>query len=238
MTRLHYTLLMIAAFALLFPGSADAQLFDFFSGPRRARERMESSNNLKQFALAMHSFHSVHSRFPSPVGVAEDDKEAKPLLSWRVHILPYLEQQNLYDSFKLDEPWDSEHNKRLIEKMPKIFAAPGAKSAEEYKTVYLLPRGEGTGFSDNKPVSIAQIRDGTSNTIMIVEASNDDAVIWTKPDDKVIDAMEPIAGLVGLRQDGFICAFFDGSVHFMKKDIDKKTLQALFTRSGGEAVAF
>src|SRR5262249_21734482 len=75
---------------------------------RVATRRMQSTNNLKQIALAMHSYHDTMGRFPPAI---VRDKEGKPLYSWRVLLLPYLEQQNLYNQFKLDEPWDSEHNR-------------------------------------------------------------------------------------------------------------------------------
>ena len=78
-------------------------------------------NHLKQIGLAMHNYLDANGHFPTPFSV---DKQKKPLLSWRVHLLPYLEQQNLYRQFRLDEPWDSEHNKKLIKLMPKIFQCP------------------------------------------------------------------------------------------------------------------
>src|SRR5262249_51556565 len=88
---------------------------------REAASRMQNQNNLKEMALAMHNYHDVNGKFP-PAAIC--DKQGKPLLSWRVAILPYVEQDNLYKQFKLDEPWDSEHNKKLIAQMPKVYALP------------------------------------------------------------------------------------------------------------------
>ncbi len=89
---------------------------------------------MKQFGLALHNYYDTnHCLPPAPLV----DAKGKPLLSWRVAILPFLEQDNLYRQFKLDEPWDSEHNKKLISKMPKIYQGLNAKLNSEFKTVYL-----------------------------------------------------------------------------------------------------
>ena len=93
-------------------------------------------NNLKQIGVALLNYQDAEGKLPSATGAGAD---GKPLLSWRVRILPYIEEAELYRQFHLDEPWDSEHNKPLIAKMPAIFAAPGSKVAGDNKTVYLTP---------------------------------------------------------------------------------------------------
>jgi hypothetical protein len=198
-----------------------------------AADQARSSNNLKQIAIAMLNYNDVYNGFPAAYTASKD---GKPLLSWRVQILPYIEEGRLYEEFHLDEAWDSEHNKKLIPRMPKIYAAPGSKVAKEFKTVYLVPRGDDTIFSGAKKTQIQQITDGTSNTILVVEASDDRAVIWTKPDDYEVDFKKPKAGLVGLRKGGFLSAFADGSVHFLKDSLESETIKALFTRAGGEPI--
>ena len=198
-----------------------------------AAARVESMNNLKQIALAMFNYETTNRSFPAAYSTGKDGKR---LLSCAVQILPYLEQGELYKQFHLDEPWDSPHNKKLIEKMPKIYAAPGSQAAKQFKTVYLVPHGEETIFPDGKATDIQKISDGTSNTILMVEASDSRAVIWTKPDDYEVDFKHPLAGLVGLRQNGFLAAFADGYVRFIKGSIAAKTLKALFTRAGGEVI--
>src|SRR5262249_2456674 len=110
---------------------------------RDAADRMQSTNKLKQIGLALHNYHDTHRGFPA---WASHDKQNKPLLSWRVHLLPYLEQNALYKEFHLNEPWDSEHNKKLIARMPKIFAGEDATLAAAGKTAYLAPLGEQTMF--------------------------------------------------------------------------------------------
>jgi hypothetical protein len=199
---------------------------------REAAARTQSINNLKQMGLAMHSYHDVNKVLPA---AATYDANGKPLLSWRVHVLPYIEQNDLYKQFKLDEPWDSEHNKKLIPLMPEIYRSPLSKAAKG-KTTYLVPVGPKTIFEGKNGMSIAKITDGTSNTILIVEADDAKAVEWTRPADYKIDAKDPRAGLVRAGAKGFPTAFADGSVRMLSATINLDTLRALFTATGGEVV--
>jgi hypothetical protein len=199
---------------------------------RRAAMRSQSVNNLKQIALAMHMYVDPHKTFP-PAYLAKD---GKPLLSWRVLILPYLEQQELYKQFNLDEPWDSEHNRALLKQMPKVYQNPASKVGGEGRTVYLTPRGKDTVFPGAGGIAMKEIRDGTSNTILIVEVDDAHAVEWTRPDDWAFSAEKPSAGLGGGIDDIFNAALADGSVRSIKLNIDPRILRALFTRAGGEAI--
>ncbi|HEV7225254.1 MAG TPA: DUF1559 domain-containing protein [Pirellulales bacterium] len=218
---------------------------------REAARRSQSTNNLKQIGLALHNFHDVFGRLPA----STYDKDGNPLLSWRVHILPFVEGQAFYQQFHLDEPWDSEHNKPLIAQMPAVYRNPNF--ADHEKTVYLGCTGEHAVFAEDKAdkghtareiaativggkevawarsVSFADITDGLSNTIMVVEANPDQAVIWTKPDDLPIDADKPMAGLGGLRPGGFTALFCDGSVRFISAMVGADTLKLLFDPRDG-----
>lgn len=198
---------------------------------RQAASESQSMNAMKQIGLAMHNYMDVNRTFPAAYTV---DKQGKPLLSWRVAILPYIEQNQLYQQFHLDEPWDSEHNKKLIAKMPKLYASPASKVAKEGKTAYVTLRGESTIFPGEKGVPIADIRDGTSNTIMTVEVDDQHAVIWTKPDDFQFNPEKPHDGLAGQYENIVIIGFADGSVRAIKLNVDAQTLKGLGTRSGGE----
>jgi len=204
-----------------------------FSLAGGAADRVKSANNLKQFALALISYETANGKLPSATGAGAD---GKPLLSWRVRILPYIEQAALYEQFHQDEPWDSDHNKPLIAKMPEIFAAPGSKVAGKFKTVYLTPRSKDTMFPGDQEIRLQEVTDGTSNTLMLVEASDDRAVIWTKPDDYEVNNDKPLDGLVGLRDGGFLAAFGDGSVRLLKSTLKPETVKALFTRNGAEVI--
>jgi len=200
---------------------------------REAARRTQSMNNLKQLAVAMHNYAAMRNEFPAP---ANYDKQGKPLLSWRVHLLPFLEGEALYKKFKLDEPWDSPHNKKLIAEMPAVFKSPGSKLKDPGMTNYVLPVGKDTAFHGQKGVRAASITDGFSNTLMILEVADSHAVVWTKPEDLNYDPNKPLTGLDGPYSTGFLAALFDGSVRVIQRDIDEKVLRALFTPAGGERI--
>ncbi len=208
-------------------------------GPaRQAARRSEATNNLKQIALAMHNYHDTYRAFPAGYNADDDDKA---LLSWRVHVLPFIEQAHLYDQFHLDEPWDSPHNKGLIEQMPEIYRSPDSSGDKPGMTNYLGVGGADGIFvkpkaGDKLGTRMAQVTDGTSNTIMAVEVPDESAVTWTKPGDFAPNKETPTRGLFGLRPSGFLAAFTDGSVQFIAETVDADVLNALFTKSGGEAV--
>lgn len=191
-----------------------------------------SANNLKQIALAMHNYHDTHNAFP-PAAVC--DKKGKPQLSWRVLILPYIEQEALYKEFKLDEPWDSDDNKKLIAKMPKVYAMPGKGKPGDTDTYYRVFVGNGAGFDWLTGAKIANLSDGTSNTLMCVTAA--EAVTWTKPDELEFDPEKDMSKLIGTVVNGKAqVALFDGSVRTLSKLPSKETLNALITAAGGEVI--
>ena len=193
----------------------------------------DTTNSMKQLALAMHNFHDNWNAFPAQSLV---DKQGKRLLSWRVMVLPYLGQYALYQEFHQDEPWDSEHNQKLIEKMPAVFRSAG-KNAKPGTTRFVAPLTKRSTMGRVGPaVSMQNIVDGTSNTIWLVQADESHAVIWTKPDDLVIDEKDPIGSMIGPETKGFWTSFADGSVRFLSRDIDATTLMNLFSIDGGEVI--
>jgi RNA polymerase sigma factor (sigma-70 family) len=231
-----------------------------------AVRRMKSQDNLKMIALAMHNFHDVNGHFPPP---AIYGKDGKALLSWRVAILPYIDQDNLYKQFKLDEPWDSPHNKKLLAAMPTVYAPVGALYKEPDKTYYQVfvgpgaafERGKGKAIPASKPkpipgtkavpggptsdlegvgsgkgIRVNEFTDGTSNTILVVEART--PVPWTKPEDLPFVADQALPKLGGLFQGDFNAAFADGSVHWLSRKADPEMLRAAITRNGGEVIDF
>jgi RNA polymerase sigma factor (sigma-70 family) len=242
-----------------------------------AAARRQSLNNLKQIAIAMHNYQDTHGCFP-PAAIY--GKNGKPLLSWRVLLLPYLEQDNLYRQFHLDEPWDSPHNKKLLETKVKAYHIPGHD--DWTKTYYQVFVGEDTVFERRREVGvgggaggapagsgggagigpgaagpggatggaalgggpaggiaggiqrgmgIADITDGTSNTILVIEGAT--PVPWTKPEDLPYAPTGKLPEL-GAFKDAIHAAFADGSVHTIKRRFDETAMRAAITRNGGE----
>jgi hypothetical protein len=193
---------------------------------RIAAARVKSANNLKQIALALHNSADATGALPLDI----TDKNGKPLLSWRVAILPYIDQDQLYKQFKLGEAWDGDNNKKLLEKMPKTYAPPIGKF-EKGQTVYQSFSGPGA-LMGGKPVKIQNILDGTSNTFMVIEAG--DAVPWTKPADVAFDAKKPLPKLGGIFDGAFNVAMCDASVRFIPKGVKPENLKKYITIAGGE----
>jgi len=212
-------------------GVLTALLLPAVQQAREAARRTQIRNQLKQIGLAMHNYHDVYSEFPAHAIY----KDKKPLLSWRVAVLPYIGQGALYEEFHLDEPWDSEHNKKLIEKMPDVYKNPNIDNGD-FKTTLLLLTGPDAAFFEDEPKRIRDFTDGTSNTLLCVEADEDQGVIWTKPGDLEFDEKKPLKGLGGLRPGGFNALLCDGSVRFISVNIDLDLLRALVTPAGAEVI--
>ena len=171
--------------------------------------------------------------------VSYADANGKRLLSWRVLILPYLDQANLYNEFHLNEPWDSEHNIKLVAKMPAVFKPPGlpVDTSEVGKTRFVAPLTKDSVFGRiGGGVKIQEINDGLSNTLLIVEASADKAVVWTKPEDVLIDDINPLLSIITKDSDGFTACLCDGAARFFSKGNDAKTLNALLSIDGREVI--
>ncbi len=206
---------------------------------RRAVElagRRESADHLQRLALALHHYADAHhGTMPA---VANFDTQGKPLLSWRVHLLPYLGEESLYKEFHLDEPWDSENNKKLVARMPAVFRGPSPPLNDAGKTVFLAPVGKDVAFTGTASGRHLprDFPDGTSNTILLVQADAAHAVEWTRPEDLRIDPANPHAGLA--RAMGhFLVVMADAQVvRPVKATVSKETLWAAFTANGGEVL--
>lgn len=197
-----------------------------FLGPRQVSAE---TNNLKQIGLALQSFESVHGQFPPQSLV---DANGRKLLSWRVLILPYLgkDGESLYKEFRLNEPWDSDHNRALLDKMPLVFGRQGTR------TVFQAPLTSDSVFGHlGLPAKISDITDGTSKTLWLVRMPDSDAIEWTRPEDWVVPAQDPLA-LFRAAGKSFLGARADGSVQPFKSSMDEKTFRALISRDGGELI--
>lgn len=188
-------------------------------------------NQFKMLAIGMQNYHDCYTHLPA--SAAFRDKQGRPLLSWRVAILPFVEEDRLYKQFHLDEPWDSEHNRTLIEQMPAIYADPDQRHlSRQGKTTYQVPVGPETVFYKNEGTTLREITDGTSKTIMIVEVEPSRAVEWTKPEDWEVDMQDPRRGVERTDRRNFVAARCDCWIQAMPSDISPDELRALLTRAG------
>jgi prepilin-type processing-associated H-X9-DG protein len=190
--------------------------------------QLQCLNNLEHIALALHSYHSVYGRFPPAV---VRDHTGKPLYSWRVLLLEFLDEPQLHRDFHLDEAWDSPHNKTLLGRMPGVFAHP---DSDESTTLYQALTGPGTAFEDPEGQTLATFTDGPERTLVVVEGAQ--SVPWTEPVDLTFDPKGPLPQFGNLHAGGFNAAFADGSVRFLEANCSERTLRALITRNGGEQI--
>ncbi|MEX2215455.1 MAG: DUF1559 domain-containing protein [Phycisphaeraceae bacterium] len=234
-TIVTYTLLLIPV------------VLPFVAHLRGKAERVLAMNSVRTIADAMLRYHDTVQALPSD---AIYSKDGKPLLSWRVALLPYLEQQALYDQFKLDEPWDSPHNKALIEKMPVIYKMPGIESpagvthfqvfvqtwpagvSTDAGTLGRAPFGQLYPMRPPVRLKMSAILDGPANTLLVAEAA--DAVPWTKPADIPFGPDIPLPKLGAVDDGLFVVVFLDSHTQFLPTDIDPKTLRAIITMDGNE----
>lgn len=210
-----------------------------------ALHRADSMQQLRSIGIAMNAFHDANGFLP-PAAI-RDPNTGKPLLSWRVAILPWLGSKNLYqqfhlnkelyEQFHLNEAWDSPHNKAMIARMPYEYAPLGVKTKDPFTTFYQVFVGPGTAFEplpNNGRLSHSSVRDGAQNTLAVVEAGS--AVPWTKPEDLPFVPDKPLPLLGGSFKDGFNVVFLDASVESVARVVDERLLKGLITRNGGEYV--
>ncbi len=215
-------------FAVMALGTNANKTFTSVSNTIGTLDIPESREDLKKLARALDEYHQKHGRFPA---AARYDRQGQPLLSWRVELLSFLGENELYRRFKLDEPWDSAHNKKLLKKMPKVFQG---WSRESWKTPFQVFAGPGTAFEGKQGLRRADIKDDPAQTILVVKTAEEFAVAWTKPADLPYAADQPLPQFQSTYDAGFLAVFADASVRAIDRDIDAKTLRALITRNGGE----
>ncbi len=205
-----------------------------FGAATVAQAASAETNQLRQIILAMHNFAESYKFLPPRETRLPD---ATPLLSWRVHLLPYLGELALYQQFHLNEPWDSEHNKALITKMPSVYVTDKALAAKGL-TQFAAPTLSGSLWSGNdKPLYFDKVTDGTSITIAIWIAPAESAVIWTKPSEPQLDDNNLVKQFFGDRETVAI-GVLDGSVRTITSASDPATLKAAITIGGGEVFDF
>jgi type II secretory pathway pseudopilin PulG len=222
--------IVLVVVLVLCGGVGLALLLPAVQAAREAARRSQSSNNLKQIGLALHMYHDQYKTFPPAVVT---DANGKPLYSGRVLLLPYLEQQNLYEAFNKDEPWNSDNNLPLTQTPIKTFMDPSSTDNKPGKTDYLFVTGQGTIFEAGQYTSMGAITDGTSNTMVLVEVKSA-GINWAEPRDHDMSAATPLPP--GNHPGGNIVVLADGSVRFISKNINPQMLRQLSTKNGGEPV--
>jgi hypothetical protein len=210
---------------------------------------LQSQKKLRQLGLAMSNYHSARNKFPGAAILSRDGKKT-PLLSWRVAILPEIEQDNLYRQFKLDEPWDSDHNKKLIPLMPGVYQPVRREHPDGGRTYYQVFTGKLGPFGEGREPRLQHFTDGTSNTFLIAEGER--AVVWTKPEDMEYDGPgkdegkdktkldyklkngRPLDKMGGMFANGFVAVMADGQPIQFSRNIAAWKIHAMITHNGGE----
>jgi hypothetical protein len=204
-----------------------------FVEDREASRRYVCKNNLKEIAMAMANYESAFGTFPP---AATFDKDGKLLLSWRVLLLPFLEQRALYDQFHLDEAWDSPHNKPLIDKMPRVFQCPSGQLSQGLTSYEVVVDPHSIFTGERSGVAFKDVTDGTSRTLLVVEGTK--PAPWTEPGDLSLASSEPALGMGSQHPGGFNVSTADGAVRFVRMSgehaITPSDLKALVTRDGQE----
>jgi Protein of unknown function (DUF1559) len=224
--------LILAFIGLLLPNVAKV---------REAAARTKAHNNLRQIGYAMHSYHESNGRLPAANAPDPNHPWSSHPVSWRVQLLPHMEEEILYHQYRFDEPWDGPNNKSLIPKMPMLFQCPSTASiAPEGHThyrVFASPSGTlpSAPFIDGRPsLGLASITDGTANTFLVVEAA--EAVPWTRPEFLEFTPDSPSPKLGGRFYGGFVGLLADGSVRFFRTGRNTPPLQGFITANGNEPV--
>jgi prepilin-type processing-associated H-X9-DG protein len=234
-------LLFVGAIVLI------ALLLPSIQSAREAARRVQCANNLKQIILALINYDTSKGTFPPS---SLDDVSGTPMHSWRVLILPYLEQQRLFTAYNFNEAWNGPNNSKLAGQMLDFYRCPSTyddRTANKFETNYFMVAGPGTAAGKH----LASIRDGAANTILVIEASGLDRN-WMEPGDLTIDeavellTTKPRSGHRHV-SDGFLTtkyyetsqrnvAFCDGHVEFMGQLKDASLARALLTADGGEPI--
>ena len=196
-----------------------------------AQRRQMTLDHLQRISQALEAYAAREGSYPPR---AIYSTAGQPLLSWRVHLLPQLGYESLYAQFHLDEPWDSPHNQMLAEQIPSVYQSP---ERCDKRTNYLLPCASTTAFHGPQVKPSRRWEDGATSTVILVEADDALAVLWTEPRDLDFQSATPRAGLSKLRGDGFFAVFGGGRLSRIPPEVDDRTLRALFTIDGGETVS-
>ena len=201
-----------------------------------------SSGKLCYLGGAMHIYNEVHGRLPGPNAPGRETPRDGPQypVSWRVRILPYIEEQKLFDEYRFDEPWDGPHNEQLTIRMPKVFRHPKADVLGDpvghthYRVFVSRPGAKPSAlFTDGlRGPTLNEIADGTSYTIMIAEAT--EAVPWTMPEGLVFDPDAQLPKIGGLFPKSTRVLMVNSAGQSFRSGMPDDKLRAWITKDGGD----
>ena len=226
--------------ALVVIGLAGAFFWPLQTSSRNASPRTICKYNLHQIGLALHNYHDVYGCFP-PAYIA--DERGRPMHSWRVLILPYIDQAPLYNLYRFDEPWDGPSNSQLASHTIAIYQCPTdvkERDTPQHWTSYVAVIGPHTCWPSAEPVQIGQITDGTSQTLLVVEVHNS-GIHWMEPRDLHVTQMAPEINAAGMgfsskHEGGANGLLADGAVRFVSEKLPVETVRRLIERDDGEPV--
>jgi hypothetical protein len=211
-------------------GLVKAAVVEILFRAHQVRDRQIARGRLKQLVLGLHNYAEQQNRLPSAVV----SRDGKPLFSWRVELLPFVELAHVYQALRRDEPWDSAHNKPLLAKVPDVFKLPGVEAPEGH-TFFQLFTGRETLFDPQPRFAIGSIPDGLSNTILVAESA--ESVHWAAPGDIPYSGkVSPVKQVGNHYGTGTLVVFADGDVRTIPATVTERDLRAAITPSGGEAL--
>ena len=202
-------------------------------GVPEAARRTTCMNNQRQIALAMLNYESANGHFP-PAYIA--DENGKPMHSWRVLILPFIEQNSLFERYSMDEPWNGPNNRQLEKEISAVYQCPSHnRNGNSFDTSYCVVTGPGTMFDDDQAATFDDITDGASKTIVIMEVSRTQ-IHWMEPRDLTMNEALSEFGKNAEASESdssnhpgvHVVAFVDGSGRTIERTIDQAELQSMF----------
>ena len=217
-------------------------LFVLAQQSRSEADKASCRSHLMQLGLAMHNYLAANGTFP-PAYVA--DSQGRPMHSWRVLILPYLEgglPDDVYREYDFTEPWDGPNNRRLIERIPYVYQCPHNRKAPLGMTSYVAIVGDESAWPRNMGRAPLEFKDGLSNTVLVAETA-DRTIPWTEPRDidfaKMDFFVDAASGYgVGSSHRGSATVLLaDGRVRHLPASISPTVLKGLLTVAGGEPVS-
>jgi hypothetical protein len=227
MTTLVIVLVASLGVLVVCGGFLAALLLPAVQAAREAARTAQCTNHVRQLMLALHTYHDLHRKFPPAYTT---DADGKPLHSWRVLLLPYLEEKALYDQFRLDEPWDSPHNRALAARMPAVYRCPSDRNPNLQQTTYVLVTGKRTAFAGSSAAKLDDMTDRGATFVLIVAESADSGILWTEPRDVDVSALNqglnaPAGqGLRSAHPGVVIVGYADGRVERLEKGMDPRLL--------------